>query len=628
MMPKLSPELIQIKDRCVVDIDDFEWWLEQKDWTWQGLGDRAYGLSVDEAQLLYVWEDPVLWSSAYLDEPDSPGTPYSFFDYQVPSVRAWHQDSIHQDGAEVGKTREIIGLTLWGMCSGFGFSQRIPSMLIAAPQQTHLDEVILAIEEAVGVADGLPGQKSILNQFWLKPKKHPHYMMRFLNTNPYTGKQGIGRVYFRPAGHDGVAFRGVHVGSLGLYDEAAKAASELCWTEFFRALKPGCTFKAYSVPDGRRDTRFYKLTQEAIPNLQPGDKGIRLFNWSKELMPAPFWDKDRERDLAKKYGGKDSPGYIRNVLGLHGDPQDTVWPTKTLMPNVRDVPEYVCAKFVFDENTGNLHIDAYKIKLTISETNNKVSEKLWLAERSQDIDEFIDVHDREAVRQSVRDLLREFYQPVSGVAELWMGCDLGIGEPTEIFVFQRIGIEMKQIIRLHVKGAGYELLQELIFCLDELLEWKVKSIGVDFGSAGVSVVGNMHSLDIYNEGEYYDRMQGFTFGEVTDAIDEEGNVIEKEDRKGKKIPVRMPYKQLATELWTKRYQKHQGAIPYDSEVVQHYMNHTATSSSRSSDRLIYDKKNDHTIDAKRCAMLAKVFYEGGSAVSIYSGGVHVRGQAA
>ena len=44
-----------------------------------------------------------------------------------------------------------------------GFSQRIPSMLIGAPQQTHLDEIIMAIEEVVGVSDGLGGQKSILS---------------------------------------------------------------------------------------------------------------------------------------------------------------------------------------------------------------------------------------------------------------------------------------------------------------------------------------------------------------------------------------------------------------------------------------------------------------------------------
>jgi len=625
-MPKiLTPEQKIIKDRCVVDVDDFEWWLEQKGWSWQGLADGAYGISVAEAELLYVWEDPVLWCSTYLDEPDSPGSPYSFFDYQVPSIRAWHQESVHCDGAEVGKTREIIALTLWGMISGFGFSKRLPSMLIGAPQQTHLDEIIMAIEEVVGVADGLPGQKSILNQFWLKPKKHPHYMMRFLNTNPYTGKQGVGRVYFRPAGHDGVAFRGVHVSSMQLMDEAAKMQSELCWTEFFRAAKPGCIFKSYSVPDGRRDSLFYMQTQKAIPNLDPDKKGARLFNWSKELMPPPFWDKDRERDLAEKYGGKDSSGYTRNVLGLHGDPQDTVWPTSTLMPNVRNVLEYRALKLVCDENTGNLHVEGYRIELSTTKDNKKIGDKIYIAERSQDLDDFTDVHDRDAVRMCVRDLLREFFNPVEGVVELWGGCDLGIGDPTEIFVYDRKGLEMKHIARLHIKGAGYELLQEFIYCLDELFEWKIKSWGVDLGSAGVSVVGNMHSQDIYNEGEYYDRMQGFTFGEVTDAIDEDGNLIEKENRKKEMEAVRMPFKQLATELWTKRYQKHEAAIPYDAEVVQHYMNHTATS-SKTTDRLIYDKKNDHTIDAKRCAMLAKVFYEGGAA-DVFSSGVHLRSAA-
>lgn len=624
MASKLTPEARQIRDRAVVDLDDFEWWLEQKDLTWQGLADGRYGLSVDDAQLLYVWEDPALWCSAYLDEPDNPGTPYNFFDYQLPSVRAWHQDAVHQDGAEVGKTREIIALTLWGMVTGFGFSHRLPSMLIGAPQQTHLDEVIMAIEEAVGVADGLPGQKSILQQFWLRPKKHPHYMFRFLITNPLTSKQGIGRVYFRPAGHDGTAFRGVHVGAMALMDEAAKLASETCWSEFFRAMKPGCIFRAYSVPDGRRDTRFYKMTQSAVPNLEPGKKGMRLFRWAKTMMPEPFWSKDRERELTEKYGGKDSPGYVRNVLGLHGQPQDTVWPAHMLMPNVRDVPEYRAIKVTCDPNSGNMDLEAFAVELIRTPTGNKIGEKRYLAERTYDLDEFTDIGDREAVRQSVRDLLREFVEPIEGDAELWGGADLGFSnDPTEIYIYRRTGMEMRHILRLHLKGADYPLQCEFIFCLDEILDFKITGWGADLGSAGVSVVQDLQTLEVYAEGDYAERLMGFQFSEVVNAMDEEGNAIEKQDRNGDMVPVRMPLKQLATELWTRRYQKHQAAIPYDPEATQHYMNHTAQASSRTTDRLIYDKTNDHTIDAKRCVMLAKVFHDEGAA-EVFSTGSHRR----
>lgn len=622
MPKKLSPEIRQMKDRCVVDHDDFDWWLSQKGWSWQGLAEGVYPLNLDEAQLLYTWEDPVLWCGAYLDEPDNPGTPYRFFDYQIPSIHAWNRDVIHQDGAEVGKTREIIALTLWGMCSGFGFSIRMPSMLIGAPQQTHLDEIIMAVEEAVGVAEGLPGQQSILKQFWLKPKKQPHTMFRFLIVNPTTGKMGIGRAYFRPAGHDGVAFRGVHVNALGLVDEAAKMASETCWTEFFRALKPGCKFRAYSVPDGRRDTRFYDMSRKAVKNLAPDKKGMRLFNWPKTLMPDPFWNKDRERELADKYGGKSSPGYIRNVLGLHGDPQNTVWSIHTLMPNIRSVPEYRCIKCVCDENTDTLHLEAYGIELETMVNGNKVSHTQWLADRKLDLEDYTNNKDRDAVRQAVYDLLREFIEPIKGDVELWAGADLGINEPTEIYVYQRIGVELRHIARIHLQGANYTLQCEFIFNLDRLLDWKIAGWGVDLGSAGVSVVSDLQTLEVYEEGDYLERLQGFQFSEVVNAINEDGEEITKE-YKDKEEPVRVPLKQLATELWTRRYQQHGAAIPYDMEITGHYMNHTATASSRSSDRLIYDKKDDHTIDAKRCVMLAKVFHEA-SGVDTFSSGVHER----
>lgn len=118
--------------------EEFDQWLCQQGWAWQALDRGDYGITLEQAMFLFVFEDPVRWAETFLVEPRT-GEPWQFFDYQRESVRAWRQDVVHQDGAEVGKTREITVLILWGQCTSMGFTVRRPWMLVGAPQQTHLD---------------------------------------------------------------------------------------------------------------------------------------------------------------------------------------------------------------------------------------------------------------------------------------------------------------------------------------------------------------------------------------------------------------------------------------------------------------------------------------------------------
>ena len=169
MTAKLPQEIRQIYDRGVVQRADFEWWLDQKGWNPHQLARGELGLTTEQAVFVYVCEDPVLWAQAFLTEPDT-GEPYRFWKYQIPSVRAWDQDVIHKDGAEVGKTREIGILIMWACCTGMGGAVPRPWILVGAPQQTHLDEIIMEIEDHVGVAEGREGAKPFLAHFWTKPR--------------------------------------------------------------------------------------------------------------------------------------------------------------------------------------------------------------------------------------------------------------------------------------------------------------------------------------------------------------------------------------------------------------------------------------------------------------------------
>lgn len=617
MTAKLPPEIRQIYDRGVVQRADFEWWLDQKGWNPHQLARGELGLTTEQAVFVYVCEDPVLWAQAFLTEPDT-GEPYRFWKYQIPSMRAWDQDVIHKDGAEVGKTREIGILIMWACCTGMGGAVPRPWILVGAPQQTHLDEIIMEIEDHAGVAEGREGSKPFLAHFWTKPKRTPHTMLRFLTPNPANpSRPNIARVYFRPAGHDGEAFRGVHVNALAFMDEAAKLKHPKCWDEFFRARKPGCSTRIYSVPDGDNTTRYYQMCRQAVENLPRKQKGWRLFHWPKTIMPAPFWSVERERDFLRVYGSKDSPGYQRNVLGEDGQIENPVWSWDLIKPNVRNVPEYVCLKLVADNRAGDLRVTAYQVELQGGD--NRAGREVYLHDKDRPL-ATVHARDTDERRAAVRDLLREFFTP-PGAGVYWIGGDLGFSkDPTELFVFQEIGRELRLVMRLHARGVTYDAQCELIYCLDELLGF-AGVWGVDFGSAGTAVVHMLQNLEQYSDGHYDHRLTGFQFAGAVEATDEDGNVLEAEDKRTGEIkPVILPAKEWATELITKRLQVTGFALPPDPDVLQHMTNHTAREGAR---HRIFSKENDHTLDAMRTMMLRKVFNESGSA-DVFSSGAHAR----
>lgn len=616
-MSERSPDIEQVYDREVIDPPGFDAWIADHGFAWQKIDRGEYGFTLEEAQLRYICEDIVLWCKAFLTEPDT-GEPYTFWEYQEESARCTDQDVVHMDAAEVGKTREITAQILWGQCTGMGFTVLNPSMLVAAPQQTHLDEIIRDIESHAGVADGFDGDLPLINRFWMKPKKQPHYEMRF--KGPHCTKGQFGFVAFRPFGNDGDALRGVHVNALAFADEAAKVRNLKCWHEFPRAQKPGCKQRIYSVPNGDNSTYFYKLTKQAVPDLKPDEPGFRLFHWPKMLMPPPFWTPERKAEMLRRYNGSETDsGYLRNVLGQHGQQENSIWSWPILESNIRNIPEHRVIKLVVDEGEGTLHIEAYSIELKIND-GKKYSEENYLAERHDDLDEYKNNTTR---RSAVRNLLREFIEPITN-AVLWAGADLGYSnDPTEIGVAQEIGTELRDLVRISAKGVEYWLQCELIYCLDELFNFNAQW-GVDFGSAGTAVVQDLQNLEIYEDANYEDRMTGFNFAGVVDRMDEEGNVLEGEDKKGDMVAVRIPAKQLATELMTRRYSDRTWAMPYDNDVLSDLSNHTAREGAR---HMIYDKSNDHTIDQKRALILRKAFNEAIGDAEVFSSGVHRRDAA-
>jgi len=288
---------------------------------------------------------------------------------------------------------------------------------------------------------------------------------------------------------------------------------------------------------------------------------------------------------------------------------------------LRDVPEYRCIKLLGDAVLNELSVQAYSIDFEVND-GKKIGREKYLADRTEPLDAFKG-QSTETVRGEVRRLLREFVEPhEAGV--YWFGADLGESkDPTEIRVWREIGDELREVLRIHMKGAGYDVQCEVIHAVDWLFGF-TGGIGVDFGNAGTAVVQMMQNQEQFEDGNYDERMVGFQFSAALDAVDEEGTPLVFEKDNGDEKTIRLPAKELATNLITTRLQRHGFATPLDAEVVGHYTNHTAKEGAR---HRIFDKSNDHTIDSMRAMILRKAFDEDIGGSEVFSSGVHRRDAA-
>lgn len=598
--------------------DEFDAWLRTQGMTWRGVESGAYGISLNDALVMWTISDPVRWAETFLIEQRT-GKPYQLFDYQRESIRAWRQDVVHQDGAEVGKTREIITLLLWGACTGMGGTVSSPWFLVGAPQQSFLDEIAMAIEEQVGVTADGDARGTLISTAWMKPKRTPHtlFRMRSINLND-PSKPGVARIYFRPAGHDGEAFRGVHVNGMGFLDEAAKLKNPKHWSEFYRALEPGAKVRVYSVPDGDNASEYYKLTMRAVPGLREGENGVRLFRWPKTLMPPPFFTPERDAEFIRRFGGRHSPGYLRNVLGEHGQAENPVWSWDLVLPNVVDLPNYRVIKLRADPKRDELGIEVLRVTLSYAEGKKLPTEHV-VEQRALDLSAFT-AGDDAARRAAWQRFFRERLLP-DDIGVWFAGADLGeSNDPTEILISEQRGAKLIDTLRVSAIGLPYHAQQELIFCLSELLGFNVRW-GVDLGAAGTAVVKNLHTVDAYAAANFEETLTGFQFAGSVDCIGEDGEPLEQPDANGEMKVLRVPAKHWATQCITSRLQAVNYAMAYDNDVLRDMTNHTAREGAKWP---IYSKQADHTIDARRMQMLRKLYDDTAGTANHFSTGVHDR----
>jgi len=599
--------LSDLSKKIFVPREDFENWLKKFDWTYHQLARKEFPYpftDIVEFQLGCICADPVLWTQSFLREPEDPNhkDPYSLWDYQCESLR--HKGhTIHKCAAEVGKTREIVPYCLWK-----AFTTENGSGLIGAPQQTHLEEIIEAMDEQFNWNEDLKSGRSHRRHKngW---KKHPHHAFYFSN--------GF-KIDFRPSGHDGEAYRGLHARTFAIKDEAAKDKNKKQWSEFWRAVKPGCVAKIYSVPDGDRSCEFFKLSARAkntnneesevesfkgalshIKNIK-----FKIFQWPKSLMPAPYWSEERKKFFIDQYGGEDAPEYKHNVLGEDGDPEYSVFPWDQFKYCIKDIPEYRCLKILVDSGSNEVIVRGYRCEIegsinrTATGDCNPINKEVTLIDTVYRKSLFFD--SSENSESEFRKLIKNFFISVPGLKR--GGADFGFSnDSTEIIIKNIIGKKKRLVARLQLRHVTYDQQCQALDAMDDVygplesLSW-----GTDFGNAGSAVAHDLQGLPQFKHKNYDDRLKGFMFESTTENVDEDNDpIVDAKDGK----PAKITLKELATDHMVKDVQRMEVEYPPDNDFALYYPNHTCSYGGK---HRIFKKEDDHLIDAERGETLAKI----------------------
>lgn len=468
----------------------------KKCWKPQVAWKLAKTLNLSDAErvkLLLLWDRPT-FAEVFVRDRD--GKPWQVRDYQRKSLRCYAERKVHCDGRDVGKTCEIELMALWASAAKPG-----KEMLIATQCEHHLfplmHRVVRRLETTPAFAEDLA-----------EVKRTPSWYLRFTNGFVLWG---------RIAGPRGVNFQGMHV-DFQMVDEAQEM-TETSWGELYQALNGGGTRWVYGVPNGRRDT-FYRMTQA---------QDAAQFNWPSHMNPEFTPEKDAE--LQRLYGGKNSPGYLHRVLGQHGTP----------------------AHGVFD-------LDAYL----------------------DCVDEGIGFTDLRLTEED------GFAAPANVEAgTYYLGCDLGYArDPSEFVVYRVDEPHFINVLRIQLTGVNYARQQAIIEELDRA--YAFCGIGIDCGNNGRAVAHQLMALGV----DWCEKVRGFEFG-ASIALEPlpDGTVV------------RRPVKTFMTELLQRRLAERSIVFPRLADREGQYAAHSYTVGQNG--RIIYEKGNDHLIDADRCAVLRR-----------------------
>ena len=425
---------------------------------------------------------------------DAHGAPWRPRRYQIRSLESRAPRKVHCDGRDVGKTAEIEIVACWA-----ALLRPCRQMLIATQCENHLFPLMERLARRFLATPALSAHL-------VEIRRSPSWYVRFDNGFVLWG---------RIAGPHGMNFQGLHV-DWQIVDEAQEL-TETAWGELYQAPNAGGARWVCGVPNGLRNP-FFRLTQ--MPTVES-------HNWPSSFNPQFSPVKDAE--LARLYGGKDSPGYIHRVLGQHGSPMHAVF----------NIDDYLaCVDDALD---------------------------------------FLNVCLKEG---------EPFDPPDAPRAEYYLGCDLGYArDPSEFVIYRSDPPHLVNVARIHLEGVNYARQQDVIVQLDRV--YAFRGIGIDAGNNGRAVAHNLMNLGCL----WCDKVHAFEFGGITDLGEMPNG-----------SPDRRPTKALMTELIQRHMLDRSIVFPRLPDRESQYASHTYAVGQMG--RILFDKGDDHLIDADRCAVLA------------------------
>ncbi len=477
--------------------------------------------------LATLLSDNVKFSEALLSFPGVEN--FQLWPHQIVSMRDKSKNIIYQCGRDIGKTIELCCSCLSTAISNPGCSG-----LVGAAFDGQLRLIISLIEYQIDHNALIAGCiKSIV--------RAPYYEITFYTAgDPFT-------LYFRPAGQRGEAFRAPHVDYIWI-DEGAYIP-ELGWQAFRQTLKKNAKggIRIYSTPTGIREHPYYKLST--------GSSEFKTFRRSSRVNP--YFTAETERQLIDFYGGKDSPGFQREVEGNHGEAAFGVFDMAAMVSCLIELPDY---RIITINGADLIGCNEADIKARITE------------------------------------LLSRLVLPDLPII---IGGDLGsASDPTEIVIKAIAGDNTIDVARIHCDSVSYIAQTEIISQLSD----RAVQIGLDNGNNGVMVGQALLELDKFQIKRLAEKLIMIDFGGTTETTTPAGVVVKNQNKK-------MMTDLLCGAITDRRWQiaGRRGAdgqlVFADSHKESQFSTQTKTNTQTG--RTVYSKGNDHIIDADRCAAYAE-----------------------
>lgn len=168
----------------------------------------------------------------------------------------------------------------------------------------------------------------------------------------------------------------------------------------------------------------------------------------------------------------------------------------------------------------------------------------------------------------------------------YLGCDLGYArDPSEFVVYRAEGPHLINVARVHLGGVNYARQQTVIEELDAAYDFR--RVGIDCGNNGRAV---SHQLMALGE-TWCAKVCAIEFGATVElAALPDGS------------PCRRRAKEFMTELLQRRMAERTIVFPRLPDRESQYASHTYSVGAHG--QIVYEKGDDHIIDADRCAILA------------------------